>query len=56
MMNRVELEGVLAHELSHIKNYDILVTTSRLPRSVRSHCSPTSACGSRSGEVSAMIA
>ena len=27
MMNRVELEGVLAHELSHIKNYDILVTT-----------------------------
>jgi heat shock protein HtpX len=26
-MNRVELEGVLAHELSHIKNYDILVTT-----------------------------
>lgn len=27
MMNRVELEGVLAHELSHIKNYDILVST-----------------------------
>jgi heat shock protein HtpX len=27
VMNRVELEGVLAHELSHIKNYDILVTT-----------------------------
>jgi heat shock protein HtpX len=26
-MNRVELEGVLAHELSHIKNYDTLVTT-----------------------------
>jgi len=26
-MNRVELEGVLAHELSHIKNYDILVGT-----------------------------
>ncbi|MFA5885359.1 MAG: M48 family metalloprotease [Acidimicrobiia bacterium] len=26
-MNRVELEGVLAHELSHIKNYDILVQT-----------------------------
>jgi len=26
-MNRVELEGVLAHELSHIKNYDILVAT-----------------------------
>lgn len=27
IMNRVELEGVLAHELSHIKNYDILVQT-----------------------------
>ena len=27
MMNRMELEGVLAHELSHIKNYDILVST-----------------------------
>jgi heat shock protein HtpX len=26
-MNRVELEGVVAHELSHIKNYDILVST-----------------------------
>ena len=26
-MNRVGLEGVLAHELSHIKNYDILVST-----------------------------
>lgn len=26
-MNRLELEGVIAHELSHIKNYDILVST-----------------------------
>ena len=26
-MNRVELEGVIAHELSHIRNYDILVGT-----------------------------
>jgi heat shock protein HtpX len=27
VMNRAELEGVLAHELSHIHNYDILVST-----------------------------
>lgn len=27
IMNRVELEGVIAHEMSHIKNYDILVGT-----------------------------
>jgi heat shock protein HtpX len=26
-MNRVELEGVVAHELAHIRNYDILVST-----------------------------
>ena len=27
MTNRVELEGVIAHELSHVKNYDILAAT-----------------------------
>ena len=26
-LNRVELEGVIAHELAHVKNYDILVST-----------------------------
>ncbi|MEO0077177.1 MAG: zinc metalloprotease HtpX [candidate division WOR-3 bacterium] len=27
MMNREELQGVIAHEMSHIKNYDILLMT-----------------------------
>jgi heat shock protein HtpX len=26
-LNRVELEGVVAHEMSHIKNYDVLLQT-----------------------------
>ena len=26
-LNRVELEGVIAHEMSHIKNYDVLLQT-----------------------------
>ncbi|MBC7362759.1 MAG: zinc metalloprotease HtpX [Candidatus Aminicenantes bacterium] len=26
-MNRLELEGVIAHEISHIKNYDVLLQT-----------------------------
>lgn len=26
-MNRLELEGVIAHEMSHIKNYDVLLQT-----------------------------
>ena len=39
MMNRVELEGVIAHELSHVKNYDILVSTvAVVTRSARSRC------------------
>lgn len=27
MMNRTELEGVIAHEMSHVKNYDILLAS-----------------------------
>jgi heat shock protein HtpX len=38
-MNRVELEGVVAHELSHVKNYDTLVATLAVMASSRS--SPT---------------
>ena len=26
-LNRIELEGVMAHEMSHIKNYDVLLQT-----------------------------
>ncbi len=26
-MNRIELEGILAHELSHVKSYDVLVSS-----------------------------
>ena len=37
-MNRVELEGVLAHELSHIRNYDILVSTLAVTLVGRSRC------------------
>ncbi|MDO9027594.1 MAG: M48 family metallopeptidase [Candidatus Roizmanbacteria bacterium] len=27
MMNRTELEGIIAHEMSHVKNYDILLAS-----------------------------
>jgi heat shock protein HtpX len=27
MMNRTELEGIIAHEISHVKNYDILLAS-----------------------------
>jgi heat shock protein HtpX len=38
-LDRLELEGVVAHELAHVKNYDTLVQT--MPRSwlARSSCS-----------------
>jgi heat shock protein HtpX len=44
-LNRVELEGVLAHELSHIRNYDILVSTLAVTLVGAIACSPTSASG-----------
>ena len=50
-MNRVELEGVLAHELSHIKNYDILVSTLAVTMvGRRSPSCPTSRSASCGGD------
>ncbi|MEJ7583158.1 MAG: M48 family metalloprotease [Acidimicrobiales bacterium] len=45
-LNRVELEGVVAHELSHIKNYDILVSTLAVTMVGSSPSSPTSGSAS----------
>ena len=49
-LNRVELEGVVAHELSHIRNYDILVSTLAVPAPLLIVLSTLSAARSKSGD------
>ena len=46
LVSREELEGVLAHELAHVKNRDMLLMTMRRRSPGRSATWPTSRCGS----------
>ena len=46
MLSERELRGVMAHELAHVKNRDILISTISATVPAPFPCSPTSACSS----------
>ena len=48
-MDREEVQGVIAHELSHVRNFDIRFSLRSGSWSAASPCWPTSSCASRSG-------
>ena len=56
LMDERELEGVIAHELSHVRNRDVRLMSLVAVLVGVSRCSPTSCCGSRSSAAAARAA
>ena len=48
-LDREELQGVIGHELSHVRNWTSVSSCSSRRSSARSRCLPTSSCASPSG-------